>query len=211
VHVEGYVPAQLDADAFHCPQCGTYGYRLWYELFSFPHISGAMSGWRGSSCGRCHEWVLWREDEMVYPPDGRAPLPNPDMPADIQRDYEEARAILSRSPRGAAALLRLAIQKLCRHLGEPGKNIDQDIAALVRKGLNERVQKALDTVRVIGNEAVHPGTIDLRDDPALAGTLFKLVNLIVEKMITEPREIDDLYTGLPAAKRDAIAKRDGKV
>jgi hypothetical protein len=72
------------------------------------------------------------------------------------------------------------------------------------------VQKALDTVRVIGNDAVHPGTIDLRDDPATATALFKLVNIIVEKMISEPREIEDLYAGLPEAKREAIEQRDRK-
>ena len=52
-----------------------------------------------------------------------------------------------------------------------GKDINADIAALVQDGLTERVQKALDTVRVIGNKAVHPGTLDFRDEPAIAGAL----------------------------------------
>jgi hypothetical protein len=68
---------------------------------------------------------------------------------------------------------------------------------------------ALDSVRVIGNEAVHPGQIDLRDTPEIAMSLFGLVNFIVEKMITEPKEIDAFYGALPATKLDQIAKRDG--
>jgi hypothetical protein len=85
------------------------------------------------------------------------------MPDDLKRDYEEARAILNRSPRGAAALLRRAIQKLCMHLpGDESKDICVDIGAVVRKGLAERVQEALDAVRVIRNDAVHPGMIDLQ-------------------------------------------------
>src|SRR5690348_4056488 len=92
--------------------------------------------------------------------------------------------IYSRSPRGAAALLRLAIQKLCIELGEPGKNLNTDIGSLFRKGLPVTVQQALDAVRVIGNEAVHPGQIDFADTPEITGTLFNLVNFIAEKMIS---------------------------
>ena len=127
---------------------------------------------------------------------------------DVRRDYEEAGTILDASPRGAAALLRLAVEKLCKGLGEPGRDLNADIASLVAKGLDQRVQQALDVVRVIGNNSVRPGQIDLRDDRATAETLFGLVNLICEKMITEPKHVDELYTKLPEAARQAIEKRD---
>jgi hypothetical protein len=112
------------------------------------------------------------------------------------------------SPRGAAALLRLAIQKLCKELGESGPNLNDDIASLVRKGLDPRVQMALDAVRVIRNQAVHPGQIELRDDRTTAEALFDLVNLICEKMITEPRHVEAVYKKLPENARKAIEKRD---
>ena len=113
------------------------------------------------------------------------------------------------SPRGAAALLRLGIQKLCAHLGQPGKNINADIKALVAEGLPPKVQEALDSVRVIGNDAVHPGTIDLNDNRDIANQLFRLVNFIAQKMITEPKEIEDIYNSLPAEKLKGINERDG--
>lgn len=138
-------------------------------------------------------------------------MPNSDLPDDIRQDFEEARSIINRSPRGAAALLRLCVQKLCAHLGESGKNINQDIAGLVKKGLNPRIQKSLDIVRVIGNEAVHPGELDLRDDPDTAAQLAKLVNIIADVMITQPKHIDTLYDSLPAEKKEQIEKRDGKM
>ena len=72
-------------------------------------------------------------EAMVYPAKSTAPLANPDMPEEIKADYNEARDILQRSPRGAAALLRLAIQKLCIHVGESGKNPNDDIASLVKR------------------------------------------------------------------------------
>ena len=145
---------------------------------------------------------------MAHPDSSSTPLPNADLPEDIRTDYEEARSIINRSSRGAAALLRLCVQKLCKHLGESGKDINADIKALVKKGLNPTIQKSLDIVRVIGNAAVHPGQIDLRDRPETAVHLCQLINIIAEAMITQPKMIEELYAGLPATKRDQIQNRD---
>lgn len=146
-----------------------------------------------SHCYNCRNVAVWLHDRLIYPPTRVGIDPNDDLDADIKRDFEEARLILDQSPRGAAALLRLALQKLCKQLGESGKNIDHDIASLVGKGLNPTIQKALDVVRVIGNEAVHPGTLDLRDDRDIALKLFGLINSIAQQMITHPKEVDALY------------------
>jgi hypothetical protein len=62
---------------------------------------------------------------------------------------------------------------------------------------------------VIGNESVHPGTIDLKDDRETAMKLFELVNAIANDRITHPKQIDALYQGLPQNKREQIQKRDG--
>ncbi len=151
-------------------------------------------------------YYIWEE---LYPGVAKVPEPAMDMPADIKKDYKEAGAVLPYSPRASAALLRLGIQKLCKHLGQPAaKSIYEDIADLVNAGLSPKVQQALDSVRVIGNNAVHPGEIDLNDNPEIALTLFKLVNFIVEEMITRPREIKEIYNVLPQKLRDQIRGRD---
>lgn len=160
-----------------------------------------------SKCVSCDGIAIWIHDRLVWPKCINIPLPNPDLPADVRRDFEEAGSILALSPRGAAALLRLAIQKLCKHLGGKGKKIDEDIAALVREGLDRRVEQALDVVRVIGNQAVHPGQIDLNDDRAIAGSLFGLVNLIAEKMISEPKHVQEMFDALPEGARKAVENR----
>jgi len=107
-------------------------------------------------------------------------------------------------------LLRLAVQKLCIQLGENGKDINTDIGNLVKSGLSPTIQQALDVLRVIGNESVHPGQIDLRDDPATAQALFRLLNKIAETMITEPKQIQEIYDKIPDAKKKAIEVRDQK-
>jgi hypothetical protein len=162
-----------------------------------------------SKCFVCTNLGIWVRDRLLFPVAATGPEPQPDLPPDVRADYDEASQILANSPRGAAALLRLAIQKLCVHLDESGKDLNQDIGALVKKGLSPIVQKSLDVVRVIGNEAVHPGTLDLRDNREIAAGLFRLVNIISEQMIAHPKHVNELYSRLPEAKLKGIQERDG--
>lgn len=208
-----YISPQKGLEAFNCPNCHVYSRQHWYYMKAAIQKNGyglqySNQEFMLSNCESCGFPTIWHGEKIVYPIHSTSEPPNPDLPEDTQRDYEEARTIANLSPRGAVALLRLAIQKLCEHLGQPGKNINADIKALVAAGLPSKVQEALDSVRVIGNDAVHPGTIDLRDDRDTANKLFKLVNFIAQKMITEPREIDEIYGSLPQDKLDGIKQRD---
>jgi hypothetical protein len=74
----------------------------------------------------------------------------------------------------------------------------------VKKGLEPQVQQALDIVRVIGNNAVHPGEITVNDNRDTATTLFGLVNLIVESQIARPKQIGALFDALPSGALNAI-------
>ncbi len=161
-------------------------------------------------CCNCDLISLWMDQAMIYPPVIDAPPPNADLDEAIQRDYMEAAMIVRHSPRGAAALLRLCIQKLCKQLGEKGQDINTDIGNLVKKGLPFPLQQALDIVRVIGNESIHPGQMDMADDGETARQLFALVNLVTERMISLPKQVDALYQSLPQGKRDGIAQRDNQ-
>lgn len=163
-----------------------------------------------SRCYNCKELSIWIHDQIVYPNTKIDIHPNNDLPEKIRSLFEEAREIVDSSPKGAAALLRLSVQYLCKELGESGKNIDKDIASLVGKGLNPLVQQALDVVRVIGNESVHPGEIDLNDNKEIAVKLFGLVNLICEQMISHPKQVQQLYGSLPEGKREGIEQRNAK-
>lgn len=145
---------------------------------------------------------------MIAPNICSAPLPNEDIPSSCRDDYLEAREIAAMSPKGAAALLRLCIQKLCLELGEQGHDINHDIASLVSKGLPASLQKAFDVVRIIGNNAVHPGKISVGDKPEIVVKLFDLVNIIIDNRITQPRHIEALYDTLPEGPKAAIVKRD---
>ncbi|HEX3040803.1 MAG TPA: DUF4145 domain-containing protein [Solirubrobacterales bacterium] len=208
-----HVTPEFGSESFHCMHCGVLAAQEWEHLLMRPGMGiGYVDCWR-CECHNCSDISYWREEaiggRLVDPQVGGGPRPHPDMPEEVQKDFEEARTIVMQSPRGACALLRLAVQKLCSELGESGTNINDDIAALVQKGLSVEVQQALDSLRVIGNNAVHPGEMDLTDDTETASALFELLNFIVEDRISQPKKREEIFAKLPAKAVAAIQRRDG--
>ena len=160
-----------------------------------------------AKCTNCGKKIIWADDKYIYP-EIIAISASSDMPDSVKVLYDEAATIYNKSPRAACALLRLAVERLCNELGETG-SIDKMIGNLVKNGLPTIIQKALDAVRVIGNKAVHPGQIAFDvDDKSTAETLMKLLNIITERMISEPKEIDGIFEALPQSAKDSIERRD---
>jgi hypothetical protein len=199
---EEYTPPSYKEEGFHCPYCGVYAHQDWYEVSlerdSEPESAEGLSL---SYCGRCDNYAVWIKENLVYPERSIAPMPPVDMPEDIMRDYLEARKIIDRSPRSASALLRRALRRLIMHLGESGENIEDAINNLNKKGLDIKLQKALNTVRMTGDEAIAPGLIDDRDDEETTIILFNIINIIVDALISQPRMVDDLLEKLPNSKK----------
>lgn len=206
---------------FNCPLCGTYAHMTWERLYN----KSKQTDYYESLCSYCEENSLWRiteynespferiakNAELIFPDNGVAALPDNDMPEDVKADYIEAARIFLKSPRGSAALLRLALQKLCKHLGEEGKNINTDIRKLAANNiLPPLVVKVADTVRITGNNAVHPGEMSNEDFDYVASKMFDLLNFIVKKGISEPKELEDLYNLTPENPRKDAEAKDAK-
>lgn len=217
-----HIPAAFGKPSFHCPHCGVLSEQTWSNNIQCLYQGELPNGNRGHTqyhlhgtsttlCSHCRQFTLWLNDKMVYPSTGNVEIANPDLPDDIKKDYNEAKDIVNISPRGAAALLRLAVQKLCIHLGEDGNNINEDIKNLVKKGLPQTMQQALDSVRVVGNNAVHPGSIDFEDNIEIAYALFGFVNIICETLISQPNKVKEYYERhIPENLRNVIDKRDSQ-
>lgn len=213
---KNYVAPDYMKDSFTCPHCGTMSL-MHYQCISYQgdQVLSIVpkkkigTGWvEIASCQNCKKKIIWVDNIYAYP-DIVAEEANPDMPESVKQLYEEAGLIYNKSPRAACALLRLAIDRLCNELGETDRDINKNIGALVKNGLPQSVQQALDVVRVVGNKAVHPGQISFDvDDKGTATMLMRLLNIIVERMITEPNEINSLYQGLPESVKESIEKRD---
>lgn len=211
---EKYVAPQRDLDAFNCPYCEAYTQMNWYEIaFKSNGTSYGNFGidLKGAKCNRCHKTSIWLKNVMLEPSNSTIQMPNEDMPDDIKDLYNEARDIANKSPKGACALLRLALQIFCDTLVPGSKNINDKIGELVKNGLPPQLQQAFDLVRIVGNNAVHPGEINIDDNPEIALKLFDLMNFIADEMITKPKAFAQFYNNtVPQSSKNAIAKRDNK-
>jgi hypothetical protein len=219
-----YVAPEHEKEAFTCPHCQVLTTQEWEDLGVPIQNRGnapdpprnystrpAMSSTpiSRSTCYHYGEHCYWYDDKMLYPATVNVPMPSPDLPEDLKNDYLEARQIVTASPRGAAALLRLVLQKLLIHLAGSGKDIYTDIGSLYKKGkITERTKKILDSVRIVGNESVHPGEINLNEDPKMANALFYLINLIVLDAYSYDKYVDSIYEQLPESKRKGVEDRD---
>lgn len=212
---KSYIEPKKELIRYTCPHCNTISQmekttqHFQSDIYA---IGERMTEVRNQltihRCQCCGKKIIWIDKEYVYP-DIVVEEANSDMPESVKQLYNEAGLIYNKSPRAACALLRLAIDRLSNELGETDRDINKNIGALVKKGLPQSVQQALDVVRVVGNKAVHPGQISFDvDDKATATMLMRLLNIIVERMITEPNEISSLYQALPESVKISIEKRD---
>lgn len=221
---ERFEKPEFEKDAFHCPHCNTYAKMNWKGVQPLTKVFHKSSGtWSYSSvrepdpeeelmlsyCERCSEYAIWRDEEMIYPT-GNAPPPNKGLPDEIKEIYKEARKISDLSPKSSAALLRLALEMLLNHLsvGDKNSSLYERIGELDEQELNPQIQKMMDTVRITGNEAVHPGEIDFEDSPKIVNQLFFLINEVAYEMITKPQQINEMFEDLPENKKKGVEDRD---
>jgi len=209
--------------AFNCPYCKGMASHDWQAGFSHEiepntELSNVIIV---AKCQGCLKTSIWLKNEypmhsevknyeiLLYPRTSTVNEdPNPDMPSNVREVFDEASLILDDSPRASAALSRLAIELLMDELNAEGNSLNSKIGDLVSKGLPVTIQRALDAVRVIGNNAVHPGEIDMTDNKDKAITLLKFINIIVENQITQPRLISEAYSSLPEGTIKGIEQRD---
>lgn len=201
--------------AFCCVHCGVLAQMHWAELGYFAGGGIVSSSWMLCTCQHCQLDTIWKVNKenvrdvfMAYPHQVNAPAIHQDLPEVCRADFEEARLICGVSPRGAAALLRLCLEKLLGHLGGSGKDINKDIAGLVQAGLDPHIQQALDVVRVTGNNAVHPLDMPHEDLVSNVPVMFEMINLIVDERIARQRKMAERFANLPEKARQAIEKRD---
>lgn len=133
------------------------------------------------------------------------------IPLAIRKDYEEACAILSRSPKAAATLARRCLQGMIRDFWDiHGKNLNVEITQL-RDKIPAGQWKAIDALRSIGNIGAHmehdvDRIIDV--DPDEAVKLIRLVEHLLEKWYIDRHDTEQLYAELSNISQEKAAARE---
>ena len=222
-----YCMPELDKKAFNCPHCGAFANHRWYSLMFnkydtkviFSNNNGPISrskdiillddNFRASKCDHCEKLALWKDLKIIYPRSITVESPNPDMPEVAKGLYMESAQILQDSPRASAALLRLALQEILNKVIEGGeKNSINDNIRIIGGQVDKRTRDALDIIRFKGNQAVYPGEIRIEEESTKP--MYKILNIIVQKLISDEKQIDDLYEELPESFKESIDRRDNK-
>jgi hypothetical protein len=204
----------IELDAFNCPFCKAYAHQNSFSVEIYDTYEGTyekVPKANLSKCVRCKEFAMWYEQKLIHPEQNQLVRPNDDLPEDIKQIYNEALSVSFKSPRSANALLRLALEKLIRHIiGHNNKSLDDNILLLVtEKGLPKQIRNSMEILRVIGNNSVHPGVIDLQGVESIetATKLFELINTIAYILITHPKNVNELLESLPDKDKIRIQKK----
>jgi hypothetical protein len=111
---------ETERSSFVCPHCRAFSSHTWGKVASVQLVSRANGLGTGrllsgstlvvtALCAACDQESVFVDGKLVHPKESEAIKAHDDMPLEILGDYNEAAAILASSPRGAAALLRLAV------------------------------------------------------------------------------------------------------
>jgi hypothetical protein len=109
----------------------------------------------------------------------------------VEEDFEEAAAILNKSPRGAAALMRVCIQKLLPLLKDNGLDRSHYDSALIRKGLEVEIQQAMEVLQVLQSDSVQLTTFESQEDKEMAFRIIDSLKAILERRTLQNRDPEE--------------------
>lgn len=144
-------------------------------------------------CPNCNGLSLLVDGELVWPKPSGIPASSY-MPEEVLTPYNEAQKILHYSPWGACVLLRIALERLCCHLGQTQGTLYSRIEQL---NLTASEKKIWTAIREVGNASAHENAEFLNSyqsntDPNIAIVLSRFLNQLVESHISAVCEAEEI-------------------
>ncbi|OAJ35319.1 DUF4145 domain-containing protein [Piscirickettsia salmonis] len=143
------------------------------------------------------------KEQTIYPKniDQGIDKPNACLPEKCNILYLEAASILNNSPRSSAALLRQALEEICKILGATKGNLVDKIEKIVKDNNLTHIHELMSIVRVIGNTGAHATAEinfnDTENSKEFVIPLFKLLNAIAKQTFEEEKDIKEFKESLP--------------
>lgn len=144
-------------------------------------------------------------EKMLWPQTLTGTEPNPDIPKNIARYYDESRLIFNLSPAGAGALLRKTTEEILKErwnyiendIGEEAEKENLTIGKRVKflkkhRYFHKHIIDAIENCILTGNDIMHEDYIDFQENKEILKTLFHCINLIAHKLYTEPKDLAKL-------------------
>lgn len=223
--MDKFSPPEFKKSAFNCPHCDAYAHQTWVHKGD---TANNLIRIYFAQCSKCKMFSIWyvslsnepgrplqeKQAYLVFPERIYSVPPHEDMPARVKKIYREAGAIVPKSPKAAAALLRLALRVLLESLGYIQPDLDKQCQELVKDFPSDDLKKVLELLRVSGQTVVMPGVIDLNDNREVANELFEILNFIVQSRITFPvklREMANFAGKTPPEKAEDKNRPESKL
>lgn len=138
--------------------------------------------------------------------------PNEDLDEEIKQLFNEAKDIFDKSPKAAGALLRCILEKILREIFKE-KHSKSYLGTIlndenVKNKIGKDISDACMACKIVGNESVHSSLlIFLDEDKKDVEQLFRIINLIADKFITQPKKEKNLLIGFSEKTTNQINKK----
>lgn len=150
------------------------------------------------------------EEEILYPRKPTDKKPAKEIPEKHRKDFLEAHAVLSISPRASAALSRRILQTILRETYHiKARNLADEIEAFLKMpGIPSYLSKSVDAVRNVGNLAAHPIKNDrtgeiVEVEPGEAEWLLDVIESLFDFAFVQPALIEEKREQLNAKLAEA--------
>ena len=147
-------------------------------------------------CHHCEKPTIWLDDNQtlkpILPSDNQYPSPSDKMPQEVKDVYNQAGSIADKSPRAANAMLRSAIEELMRIIVETPGDLNQMIEDAYKNNIiTAHIKESLHSIRLLGNNALHPNQIRIEDDVD-TNDIFNIINHIVDVTLHHSEVIENI-------------------
>lgn len=224
-------------EGFKCPYCGMVVAQTSSTVSTQYPAFGCQNGWYHGPdrhienestiaitfycCPNCNSYTVTAKgvgkcvlgvNSMLQPKSNAIQFPEY-IPEQIRKDYEEACAIVSLSPKASASLSRRCLQGMIRDYWGIVKNKLYDEISELKAKVQPDLWQAIDSLRQLGNIGAHmEKDVDLivDIDPGETEKLIKLIELLMKEWYINREERNKLFGDILQINADKQATRKGE-